>query len=374
MKKVLTLSVFNGGPHGHGGEKRTLQIKELVSSRFNHSHIVFPVNYPNTPRVTLRNKILRSFRVPEVWRASKFSRKAGTINRILIEAHKLYVQEKILKTHQQEFQQADTVIWENNYHDFLYFPYLIKKMFGCKVIACPQNIESLVPRAMTGWMGTTKLEYLAQELEPFQLCDEVYSISEEDQWLLNLLGIKAKCLPFFPPSELIKSYSDIRAFRGSHAPEDFFLIVGSVGNPPTLSGMLRLLSDLAKINESERINYKIVGYGTEVLLEKFGKIDRFEILGTVEQLKLENLLKRCKAMIIAQEYCTGALTKVPEVLVSGIPIIMNTGASRSYKRLDGVSVYDSIQELKKYLNMSFKIPSLHRVPVDRYEQFLLSIE
>jgi len=374
MKSVLTLSVFEGSIVGHGGQKRTQQIKDIVSTSFQHAHIVFPINYHGTERVSLRNRLVHSVCVPEVRSVSETCRQARSLNKVLVESHKLYVQNRSLDQYDSLFKQATTIIWENNYHDFFYQPYLIKKRYGKKIIACPQNIESLVPREMSGWLGKSKLEYLRQELEPFRVCDEVFTIAEEDQWLFNLLEIKAKLLPSFPARELLDRNLELRQAREAKKQENFFLIIGTVGNPPTLSGMTRLLLDLQKINVDCNHQFKVAGYGTEIFREQFGSVRGMEILGSLEQSSLDLLMENCKAMIINQDYCPGALTKVPEILISGIPVIMNIGASRSYKRMDGVYVYDSIAELDRYLKSPLNIPMVPGIPNDNYNSFLGAIE
>jgi hypothetical protein len=373
MKSVLTMSVFEGSIFGHGGEKRTQQIKDIVSS-FHHNHVVFSIDYHGNQTVSLRNKLVHSISIPDSRAASETCRRSLSLNKILIESHKFYTQSRSLDQHDRFFKQATTIIWENNYHDFFYLPYLIKKRYGKKIIACPQNIESLVPRQMSGWLGKTKLEYLRQELEPFRLCDEVFTIAEEDQWLFNLLDIKAKFLPSFPATELLGLNLELRRLREANQQEDYFLIIGTVGNPPTRTGMTKLLLDLQKINITENYQYKVAGYGTEIFKDQFGSVNNMEILGSLEQAELDLLMVKCKAMIINQDYCPGALTKVPEILISGVPIIINTGASRSYKRMDGVYVYDSISELKRYLNSPLPIPIVPGIPFDRYNSLIDAIE
>jgi hypothetical protein len=227
---------------------------------------------------------------------------------------------------------------------------------------------------MSGWLGKTKLEYLRQELEPFRVCDEVFTISEEDQWLFNLLDIKAKFLPSFPSRDLMNSNLKLRQGREKSQRENYFLIVGTVGNPPTRTGMSRLLSELQGLNTAGNYQFKVAGYGTEVFRDELGPVKGMEILGSLEQPELDLLMENCKAMIINQDYCTGALTKVPEILISGIPVIMNTGASRSYKRMEGVYVYDTIAELNRYLNLSFPIPKIPAIPSDNYNSLIGAIE
>jgi hypothetical protein len=369
MKSVLTLSVFEGAIIGHGGEKRTQQIKDVISSSFQHNHLVFPINYHSQERISLRNKLVHSICVPNARLASRTLKENYSLNKNLIESHKFYAQNESLLINDKLFEQATTVIWENNYHDFFYFPYIIKKRYGKKIIACPQNIESLVPRVMTGWLGKTKLDYLKQELEPFRMCDEVFTIAEEDQWLFNLLDIKAKFLPSFPARELQVRNLEQRRARESKSQEDFFLVIGTVGNPPTLSGMTRLLLELQSINVTNFYHFKVAGFGTEIFRSQFGAVKGMEILGSLEQSDLDILMEKCRAIIINQDYCPGALTKVPEILISGIPVIMNTGASRSYKRLDGVYVYESIVELERYLNSPLPIPNTPSIPFDNYKNF-----
>jgi hypothetical protein len=78
-------------------------------------------------------------------------------------------------------------------------------------------------------------------------------------------------------------------------------------------------------------------------------------------------------MIISQDYCTGALTKVPEILACGIPLILNQGAARSYRRFPGVEVFNSTSELQGHLEHLPSVPPSFEAPDRRYNQFLDSI-
>ncbi len=311
--------------------------------------------------------------IPRVRSASAMCRKNTSINKLLIESNKYFNQLRIIERFSEIFKIAKTVIWENNYQDLLYIPHILKNKYNLKIVACPQNIEALVPGDMEGWIGHDRYDFLRQEMESFAICDEVFTISEEDQWIFNLLGIGAKLLPNYPSSELVETSLELRKKRKSTKQDDFFLILGTVKNPPTLIGTTKLLEDLAQLNAANSFRFKIAGFGTEIFSDQFENVNGFEILGGLEQGALDNLIQECKAMIINQEYCPGALTKVPEMLISGVPIIMNSGASRSYKRVDGVYVYDSISKLNHYLNLSFKMPLMPEKPVDEIQTFLRTV-
>ena len=374
MKNVLTLSAFDGVPSGHGGEKRTLQVVNVVKDHADrHEHARMATDFDFHKPVSLSNKIIHSPSVPAVLLASRCCRQSWSVNDILSESHRYFLQNRWVDQNEGLFTSITTVVWENNYRDFFYLPYLIKKHRGMKVIGCPQNIESLVPGSDVEKFDGKKSLLLQKELEAFAQCDLVFTISEEDQWLLNLLGIPAGYLPFFPTGELLTQTQALRERRLQEGTKDFFLILGSVWNPPTFSGMHKLLQDLETISSSTSRRFKVAGYGTEAFREQFKASSHIEIVGAVSQGDLTGLMEDCSSMIINQGYSTGALTKVPEVLLAGVPMMMNAGAARSYRRLDGVYVYESKDELADLLKVNFPIPAAPKVPSEHYKRFVQAL-
>lgn len=369
--RVLAFSVFDGNFFGHGGEKRTRQIEEIVSFNNEYRHVKCPFKYNHVEIAKFRTKFRRSYHIPKVISALKSNRRKLSLNNLLNESVKYYRQEKFVLSQSELISNSDTIIWENNFPDFFYLPYILKSQYRKRVIACPHNLESLISYQKLNWKGKSKLHFLEQELEILGLCDEVFTISEEEQWLLNLFGIPARHLPYFPLGGLYDSLTSIRNYRTENERGEFFLIVGSASNPPTRIGMSTLLSDIKKFSTSKSRShkFKVTGYGTQALAKEFNS-PNIEILGFSEDGILIDLMKNCKAMVVNQAYSTGALTRIPETLVAGIPIISNEGGARSYRRLAGISVFNSLEDFEELLLTELPMPQIPEIPQNFFNAFM----
>ena len=63
------------------------------------------------------------------------------------------------------------------------------------------------------------------------------------------------------------------------------------------------------------------------------------------------MLIEVDGIIIYQPPTTGALTRIPEMLLAGIPVYANFDAARNYFNVDGVIQYHSFEELLNVLSM-----------------------
>lgn len=371
QKRVLSFSVFDSRFIGHGGEKRTRQIEEIVSANDEYQLIKCPFKYNYVRPISLKSKIRRIHNLPEVLSSYSTNRQSLSLDYLLNESVKYYRQDKFLRAHELLIRNADTIVWENNFPDFFYLPYILKQRYKRKVIACPHNLESLISLQALNWNGKSRMHFLNQELEILRLCDQVFTISEEEQWLLNLFGIPAKHLPYYPLGELFDKLITIREKRHAGEKKEYFLIIGSASNPPTKIGMTSLLRYIARLDSasSGSLHFKVAGYGTEQLAKEFNATN-IEILGFIEEQILNNLMQNCKAMIVNQQYSTGALTRIPEMLVAGIPVISNEGGARSYRRMDGVFVYNSLQHLGELLTSELPMPQIPTRPQNFFNTFM----
>jgi glycosyltransferase involved in cell wall biosynthesis len=372
-KYVASFSVFSGKFFGHGGEKRTKQLEALVEEKFNYQLVQSPSVFNSIKPISVRSKIRRVGYIPKVLFSFR-NNKNFRFNTILEEGYKFFRQETFLDSKRNLFAHADTILWENNFPAFSYMLYLLKHKYSKKVVACPHNLESLVPLQKLRWHGKKNIQFLDQELEALSMCDEVFAISEEEQWLLNLFGIKARYLPYYPVGELFSLLKELRKYREENAKESFFLIIGSITNPPTRAGMITLLKQIKKIGTENHIDYrfKVTGYGTEQLSSEFnsGCID---ILGYTEDHVLHELMKKCKSMILYQGYSTGALTRIPEMLVAGIPVISDDGGARSYRRMEGMHIYNNLNDLVELVHSDFSLPALPARPDKLFSDFVQTL-
>ena len=99
----------------------------------------------------------------------------------------------------------------------------------------------------------------------------------------------------------------------------------------------------------KNIQINIVGYGSESLKDIFAE-KQIRVWGEVNNELLADIMIQCDYAIIQQEPTSGALTRIPELLIAGIPIIANNAASRSCSDYKGVTVYSSCNELLDLIN------------------------
>ncbi len=222
--------------------------------------------------------------------------------------------------------------------DPIYLSYLIPwlKKKNIKVVAVAHNLESL---SKTQVSDRHQLHLFAQEIQLLKKCDLVVTISREESVLLYGLGINNFYFPYFPTGENLNVLKRVRGKRIT-ASKSHFLLLGTAGNTATKEGMLeviRLWGGSNKKNCSEKL--LVAGYSTESLRESTND-ESIEFFGQVTESQLEHLLINVKASLCFQSNASGALTRVCEMLVAGVPVVANDLAARSYYNLPGLFVVD----------------------------------
>lgn len=352
MKMLVCNTKFKLDPFSDGGSKRSVQIREMLKESgvpYFDDSFMLP---KNTPKLTLIRWSLR---------AVSFIRK--NYPKHSIQSFSSYI--KLVKYYAlripivfDKYKDQDVeFLWENtNDRDMLY----LMKATGHRVMALPHNIESLV--------NGNSLKALEAEVTNLKICDAVFTISKEETWLFRLLGLNAHYLPYYPPSAAESFFLSIRDRRGLRVPNSHkrFALLGSVTNPPTRTGMQTLI-DFAATKELP-FDLVIAGYQTESLTKVIHP--RISFLGTLSNEELEKLLIDVDGLIIYQPPTTGALTRIPEMLVAGIPVYANFDASRNYFGVNGIVHYDSFDELLYSLKAPSPLESVEfRKDISAIKQF-----
>jgi hypothetical protein len=94
-------------------------------------------------------------------------------------------------------------------------------------------------------------------------------------------------------------------------------------------------------------------------------------LGSIGDDQLEKLLLEVDMILIHQPPTTGALTKIPEMLIAGIPVLANFSSARNYYNTNGLFIYDNDITFYEILN-SYKvsIPDLPEKPIIEKQLFI----
>ena len=332
MNKVICNTKFRLDPFADGGSKRSVQIREILQT----SGIEYEDDSFTLPKGLKADKLIqlafRSFAF--IWRY--YPKKRIHSFPHFIKLIKYYALR--LPIVYDKYVNKDIVfLWENtNDRDLVY----LLKATGHRAIGLPHNIESLVHSQTT--------DGLKEELDCLKECDAVYTISKEETWLLRLFGLNAHYLPYYPPKDVEVFLKGIKEKRNKRSSKDCkqFTILGSATNIHTRLGMQQIIDCIASRNVS--FDLSIAGYGTESLIVPNNP--RLFFKGTLSNDELENLLVSVDGIIIYQPPTTGALTRIAEMQVAGIPVFANFDACRDYHNIDGVYLYDSFDDLLLILN------------------------
>lgn len=258
------------------------------------------------------------------------------------------------------------LFWESTLLVYPFKPSFFKQV-GCKLICFPHNLESLVPGQVSSISGKASPSWFDEELLQFKQCDHIFTISREEEWLLSLYGIPCSWLPYYPAEEVVADLLEIRKFRKENGHENFFLIFGSFFYPPIRNGINEIIEFTKNNNLS--VPLKIAGFGSEEILNLHSNLPAsIEILGAVTTRELLDLQRRCKGIIINQQVSSGALTKLVEIQLAGIPVVVNHHSLRSYGEAGGLSPFYSLQELPCILESVLTTPELPEKPDKYYRQ------
>jgi hypothetical protein len=363
--KILHFSKFNTGSAGHGGNRRTSQIMEmLVESGLQFKSLNFGLesfkSKPTSIKVikSIFHYLLFTLKVKKIY----------TINpKNLLKVGYLFYEVRKNKS-----LYTDTIfLLENTVDEAILIP-LMLKLYSVKCICIPHNIESLVPKQH--FINNQKSPYwFYKELKLLNFANTVYTISYEEYWLLKSFSLKVDWLPYYPPKTIYESCINIRKRRSelNFIKTDIF-ILGSVGNHPTYLGIKKLLDFFVKNPISNKI--LVGGYKTESFFEEYNNVENIKVLGTLSEETLSELLITSKCVLINNNASSGALTKVSELLISGVPILINAESARSYLGSDGLYCYYNFQEMLAILNFQkLGIPKIPDRPEGNIQRLLIEL-
>lgn len=343
MKTVVRYTKFESDPYGDGGAKRSEQIKEFWQScdvKFIEEKFILPKQYSVFASI---NWVLRSIHfITKYVGWSRYKSIVDKYKAILIFALRIPI------VYDKYKGVCDIFIWEST---FDYASLYLMKATGAKIIAYPHNLESLVPVQMDPITHKLSPYWLYEEIERLKLCDEVYCISKEETWLLQIFGISAHYYPYYPPKNILSDLKKIKIKRKQANPNKLdvkreYLILGSATNPPTKIGMQQLI-DYFSLQNNLSFVIHVAGYNTEIL--KYKKNLQIQNHGTISKEDLLYLLINVDGIIINQPTTSGALTRIVENRIAGIPIYANFGAARDFYNLSDIYIYETFEELQNLL-------------------------
>ena len=361
-------AIFDSDFFGHGGEKRTAQISNLLTAN-NIEYILVPgLVKQKISLAFLKNLVL------SVLINIKIGLRLRSISSILNMVKRIYHSALIINSI-EKISRFDTSIflWEGTKPENYIYPIYFKRL-KYKVIGLPHNLESLVPSQFSKITNKKSPSWLWEEMAMLKVCDVVFTISREENLLLKQFGIDAQYLPYFPAGDVYHRLLDIRTHRTRKKEIKAIkklLMLGSIINIPTRLGMIDRIDWFVN---SKPDNYKlgIAGYSTEELKSIIIDSENIVLYGSLSNDQLYDMLSEVDAVLIHQVASSGALTKIPEMLIAGIPILINCESARSYYNIDGLNIYENDAELNEYLlnEKVFRVPPLPQIPYSYFKSFL----
>ncbi|MCQ6957278.1 hypothetical protein [Mucilaginibacter aquariorum] len=349
MFKIYKHSHFLPDAFGHGGNKRTAQISEiLINAGITAGTADLANNFSANWKILLYLKGL----------GHNPNLKTGHKNKYAVGRYIKLFEEFVRE------QKPHLFIWESTVEYNLLLAEVLYKN-NISAIALPHNIESMVAGSKSVFSGKMSPDWLLEELRYLGYCKKTYTISREEQWLLSNAGLNASYLPYYPPREAEQFLLSIRKKR-QHIPPSGrstknILLLGTFHNKPTFDGYFDLLKHIENI---QGLKIQVAGFGSERLKDTF-KGSHIHIWGGVDNDTLSRLITASDCAIIHQQPSGGALTRVPELLLAGLPLILNIHAARSCFDLKGIAVYDSYPQLLDMLHeIDLQMPPLISRPLE----------
>lgn len=326
--KVLYHSIYAPNPSGHGGEKRSCQLQEW--HRKSGVEIIPLQLYPisRLSIAALWNSFWLMMRVYGCrgWKSLYiFMRHVKNISLIYNQLISFF-----------QDKDMDVFYWESTRDVWYILPYFAKK-YNKQVVAFPHNLEALVGGQTSTIFSWNAEQRFAREMAVLRECEKVYAISNEETWLLQLMGVNASALLYELPA-VVKEQCDKVAELRKQSSKDYYLMLGSAINPPTRIGMEEVLKAW-----DHSVPLVVAGFGTEKL--KYYELGKVRIIGGVQDEQLLDLQVHCKALIVNQPATTGALTRIEEFLAADIPIYANENSIRSYRNREGIRIFNSVSEI-----------------------------
>jgi hypothetical protein len=344
MTKIIYFSRLLPQEDKGGGCRRLLQIQEFLKRIHPQVELVHPWRSDLIPPekekklyAQNRGKVFYSLPLPGVFINKWSDEHQGMI-------YRFHAYSRIWIHAVPDLGKLDLAVMD----DPIYFLPLFKKLIRNRVpvIAVCHNIESVVPGQVR---KNRAREVLEKELELLSQCRLVITISREEDVILRNFGITSRFMPYYPVESIEKRLLALREKRRYTSKEDI-LMVGTSKNLPTREGMMRAAS-YWKEKGLEKLAGKLIvgGFFSEEYLAAMPVGESVDYHGTFSREELDGVMEKVKACLCYQESGAGALTRICEMLIAGVPVLANTHAARSYYNVKGVYEFRQLDELEEAL-------------------------
>ena len=227
--------------------------------------------------------------------------------------------------------------------DPIYFIPLFEKLkqFNIPVVGICHNLESLATEQVA---AAFQRPLFSKEIDLLAQCHMIITISREETFLLNNMGIHTVFFPYFPVVSISTRMLQVREKR-TREDKEGILLLGNVLNLQTRQGIEKMIN----FGESNKLFQKhgkliVAGYGTGKYLKNTSR-NAVAFYGELANDEMDRLLTRVRAVLCYQETGAGALTRICEMLIAGIPVLANSHSARSYYNMNGVIEFNELNDL-----------------------------
>ncbi|MCU0285883.1 MAG: hypothetical protein MUF15_05745 [Acidobacteria bacterium] len=334
MSKIIYFSRLIPLENRGGGCRRLLQVYELLKKIYLDVELIYP-----------DGEVASQFREHYFYKPFQKSysiTKWSNDHQNMVKRLEQY--SRLWKKSVSQLKNLDFVVMD----DPVYFLPLFKKLIrmGIPVIAICHNIESLVPGQAN---NNCAQELLKKELEILAQCRLVITISREEDIILRNFGISSRFIPYYPVQSIEKRLLAIRENREQTTKNDV-LMVGTSKNFPTREGMIKAAAYWHEKKLEKSAGKLIVGgFFSEDYLDSMPIGESVACHWTFSNQELDAWMARVRACLCYQERGAGALTRICEMLIAGVPVLANTQAARSYYHVKGLYEFTELGQLAEVL-------------------------
>jgi len=202
---------------------------------------------------------------------------------------------------------------------------------GVCTVLVPANIESLAPNTDSWTHRSLDVSVrFAHERRWWAMAVAIFTISVEEAWWLQLHGIAAEHLPYYPAPAREQQLLAIRSQRQPD-PSVGWMWLADFANPANRAAAPLTVEWLEHCSHPPQA-LQIAGRGCRWLQQTFAeRLPSYaHVLGEVSDTELEQLYRRCTAQLLVHPATSGMLTRVVDAALTEIPVVGNTMALKNY--------------------------------------------
>jgi hypothetical protein len=179
--------------------------------------------------------------------------------------------------------------------------------------------------------------FLGDELLLHARAEHSWLLSQVEQGFLRSLGLSVDYVPFYPVGDAMTQLLALRGRRSTGTIDrDLFVISGS----PIPQNNLALSDFLATLDQTRLApSVRIIVAGFEELPANLAPYfcGKVQFLGRLDTAAFEDLLIRARAVLVPQVTGFGCLTRIPDMLAAGIPVVADAMTASATGALPGAA-------------------------------------